>query len=358
MLHCPRCSCQLLLHHLHQQPHNCPDEMGKVVPIHTQHCPLPSMEVAHSYPSTSPPPKCPPPPSPRHIYQNVLPPVPPRVPVHPPPSPLPSTPAPSHILLMRKDAALQMELATLHMAIAEKQLEQSRLQHELLNLPSVQSKLTAGAGTGGGGPAFFQPWFSAPPSLPLPKPAAELEAILARSQKQLEESGWYYGQLTWQESAHLLQDSPQGTFLLRDSFSKEGCYKYSLSVQRRSEGPTSVRIQFVNGEFRLDADDKIRERMPKFSSVGELVRHYVRLSSRKNRREVLIEQEEAEARGVVSGLLLTGPLLKSPPRLAHAARLAIHRAMEGCQVDSDKAIQQLCLPSKLNAFLDSYSLGI
>ena len=343
--------------------------MGKVVPIHTQHCPLPSMEVAHSYPmKTSPPPKCPPPPpTPRHIYQNVLPPVPPRVPVHPPPpsSPLPppsTQAAPSHILLMRKDAALQMELATLHMAIAEKQLEQSRLQHELLNqLPSVQvqSKFAAAAGAGGQ-PGFFQPWFSSPPTLPLPRPAAELEAILARTQKQLEESGWYYGQLTWQESAHLLQDSPQGTFLLRDSFSKEGCYKYSLSVQRRSEGPTSVRIQFVNGEFRLDADDKIREKMPRFGSVGELVRHYVRLSSRKNSREVLIEQEEAEARGVVSGLLLTGPLLKSPPRLAHAARLAIHRAMEGnCQqVDSDKAIQQLCLPSKLNAFLDSYSLGI
>jgi len=250
---------------------------------------------------------------------------------------------------MQKDAALQVELATLHMAIAKKQLEQSRLQHELLNLPSVQS---------GSAPGFFQPWFSAPPSLPLPRPAAELDAILARTQKQLEESGWYYGQLTWQESAHLLQDSPQGTFLLRDSFSKEGCYKYSLSVQRRSEGPTSVRIQFVNGEFRLDADDKIREMMPRFPSVGELVRHYVRLSSRKNRREVLIEQEEAEARGVVSGLLLTGPLLKCPPSLGHAARLAIHRAMEGCQVDSDKAIQQLCLPSKLTTFLDSYSLGI
>ena len=349
MLHCPRCSCQLVVHELHQEEHHDCPEMGKVVPIHTQHCPLPSMEVAHSYPSTSPPPKCPPPPTPRHIYQNVLPPVPPRVPVHPPPSPTSSTPAPSHILLMRKDAALQVELATLHMAIAKKQLEQSRLQHELLNLPSVQS---------GTAPAFFQPWFSAPPSLPLPRPAAELEAILARTQKQLEESGWYYGQLTWQESAHLLQDSPQGTFLLRDSFSKEGCYKYSLSVQRRSEGPTSVRIQFVNGEFRLDADDKIRERMPRFPSVGELVRHYVRLSSRKNRREVLIEQEEAEARGVVSGLLLTGPLLKCPPSLGHAARLAIHRAMEGCQVDSDKAIQQLSLPSKLNAFLDSYSLGI
>ena len=98
--------------------------------------------------------------------------------------------------------------------------------------------------------------------------------------------------------------------------------------------------------------------MPRFPSVGELVRHYVRLSSRKNRREVLIEQEEAETKGVVSGLLLTKPLMKSPPRLAHAARLAIHQAMEGCSVERDKAIQQLGLPSKLNTFLDSYSLGI
>merc|ERR1719346_606259 len=147
--------------------------MGKVVPLHTQQCPLPSREVSY------PPPKCPPPSSPpRHIYQNVLPPVPPRVPLHPPPSTAPSPTTPPHILLMRKDAALQVEL---------------------LSLP--ESKLTTGA-------SFLKPWFSTPPSLPLPRPAAELEAILASSQRQLEESGWYYGQLTWQESAHLLQDSP------------------------------------------------------------------------------------------------------------------------------------------------------
>jgi len=64
MLHCPRCSCQLVVHQLHQdseQAHDCPEKMGKVVPIHTQHCPLPAMEVApHSYPSTCLPTTCPP----------------------------------------------------------------------------------------------------------------------------------------------------------------------------------------------------------------------------------------------------------------------------------------------------------
>merc|ERR1719410_2332949 len=100
--------------------------MGKVVPLHTQQCPLPSLEV--SYPTSCPPPKPPPPSSPpRHIYQNVLPPVPPRVPLHPPLSTAPSPTTSPHILLMRKDAALQMELANLHMAIAEKQMEQSWL---------------------------------------------------------------------------------------------------------------------------------------------------------------------------------------------------------------------------------------
>jgi len=340
MLHCPHCSSGLLVHDLHQ------------------------CATSALLPPDFPPPKCPPPPAPRHHYQNVVPPVPPRVPPHPthraaasPTSSPPKSPSPT-LKLMQQEAALKVEMAALQMAIAEKQLEQSRLQQELLN----HSPLATPA------PALAVPWFSPAPALALPRPTVELEAALERTQAQLEQSGWYYGALTWQESAHLLQDTPQGTFLVRDSCSKDPAYRYSLSVQRRTreewvagrllraEGPTSVRIQFVNGEFRLDADDKIRHLMPVFPSVGHLVSHYLRLSSRKGRREVLIEEAQEAERGAVSGLLLCAPLLREPPALGHLARLAIHHAMDGKAGEKER--QQLQLPSKLQEYINSYPLDI
>ena len=333
MLHCPRCSSTLMVQDL--MPHHC-----------NEHCP---------------PPKCSPPPNPRPLYQNVCPPVPPRrvPPLHPTSDPIVS-PA---LQLMQKDAALQVELAALQFAIAEKQLEQKRLQQELLRQPLASPSPSPSWQPSG-------PWFSPQPCLPLPRPQADLEVVLAATQAQLEQCGWYYGALSWQESAHLLQDTPEGTFLVRDSQAKEGCYRYSLSVQRRREdlvvngrvlkpeGPTSVRIQFVNGEFRLDADGKIRDLMPVFPSVIELVSYYVALSRSKGRREVLIEQEEQEASGLVSGLLLRAPLLKEAPRLGHLARLAIHKAMEGGVEEREKERRRLQLPQKLYEFLDSYPQGI
>ena len=52
-------------------------------------------------------------------------------------------------------------------------------------------------------------------------------------------------------------------------------FLYSLSVQRGpDEGPTSVRIHFSQGKFRLDAEDKIQHLMPAFKSVVDLVEYY------------------------------------------------------------------------------------
>ena len=46
-------------------------------------------------------------------------------------------------------------------------------------------------------------------------------------------------------------------------------------MQRKAkDGPTSVRIHFSNGKFRLDADEKIQHKMPTFDSVCELVQFY------------------------------------------------------------------------------------
>jgi len=325
------------------------------------------------------PPKFPPPPL-RHIYQNHSegPKVPPRVLLNPPPSSPTMVTAPSScstMLLFQKENTLQLELAAIRNAYLEKLLEQSRLQQELLSRPmpsalpvsylekqleqSQREMMCQGVSPS---PSLPSPtWFSPMPSLPLPCPSDKLEAVMTATQAELDQCGWYYGNLTWQESHLLLQHCQQGTFLVRNSSCKDSFTPYSLSLLRR-EGPTSIRIQFVNGKFRLHADEKKRGEMPVFSSVGQLVTHYVQLCQRKNTREILIEQEEQDCTvGAVSRLILTSPLLKSPPSLVHAARLAIHKAIGNGREHRgswDRKRKQLKLPDQLLTYLDNYQLSI
>ena len=45
----------------------------------------------------------------------------------------------------------------------------------------------------------------------------QIHEILRLNKLKLEESGWYYGQMTWVQSTALLKNTPEGTFLVRDS---------------------------------------------------------------------------------------------------------------------------------------------
>jgi len=180
---------------------------------------------------------------------------------------------------------------------------------------------------------------------------------------ELDDCGWYYGKLSWQESSILLQNTEEGTFLVRDS--QDSRFLYSLSVQRSKEGPTSVRIQFSGGQFRLDAEEKIRDLMPQFNSVGELIQHYVSLGKKHFRtKEVLIDARVFEERPIHSPIVLRQPRYKSPPSLAHFARLAIHRSIaEQCKdmngsLPTEQTLSSLKLPAKLKRFLEAYPLSI
>ena len=74
------------------------------------------------------------------------------------------------------------------------------------------------------------------------------------------------------ESNEMLMEQV-GTFLLRDS-SDSRCL-YALSIQTEA-GPTSVRIHYVDGDFRLDASSScVASNLPRFRSVLELVDFYV-----------------------------------------------------------------------------------
>jgi hypothetical protein len=116
----------------------------------------------------------------------------------------------------------------------------------------------------------------------------DLENILSRNKALLNKCGWYYGKMKADESTSLLSDTPPGTFLLRDSSDPK--YWFSLSMQRgknmgdvgkeENSGPTSIRIHFVNGKFQLDAEDRIRNIMPEFATIVDLVQYYVSTSIR------------------------------------------------------------------------------
>ena len=92
-------------------------------------------------------------------------------------------------------------------------------------------------------------------------PAADedLRKCLSRNKKLLRMSGWYYGRLSHAESFHLLKNSCAGTFLVRDSSDRSCIYSLSLQRNPEEEGPTSIRIQFCEGQFRLDSNKYLGE---------------------------------------------------------------------------------------------------
>ena len=161
--------------------------------------------------------------------------------------------------------------------------------------------------------------------------------------KDLRNSGWYYENVSWQDSIVLLKNTEPGTFLIRDS--SDPNFLFSLSVQT-SRGPTSVRLHYVNGQFRLDAEEKLVPHMPSFNSVVELIDYYIentvknklnnkfKKTSKKNGKNKLQKSKEQvwiDSQGnIYSNILLVKPLYKKEhfSSLQHLARLTINRQIK------------------------------
>lgn len=213
-----------------------------------------------------------------------------------------------------EELSLLAELSSLRVAVLQNQLEQARLQQKIIKNARV------------------------PPIFP------ETEEVLKRSRLELQQSCWYYGAINWQESSILLQNTRQGTFLVRDS--QDPQFLYSLSLQRSKEGPTSVRISFCEGKFSLDADPAIRGLIPGFESIGSLISHY----------------SEERSQTPAPNIVVRRPLYKQPPSLAHSARLSINKTLSQPSTSSSctrsDQIRELQLPPKLVEYLRSYTLSI
>lgn len=164
--------------------------------------------------------------------------------------------------------------------------------------------------------------------------AAGDSQVLMKTRHDLEESGWYYGALSWQQAATLLKDTSVGTFLVRDSASPQ-CL-YSLSVQT-AKGPTSARIHYSCGKFRLDCTGHSQKHMPEFNGVVELAQHYIHANS----SQVWVDHEGK----TFSPINIRQPLRRKAPSLQHLCRLSLNSS-----VSEVKKV----LPPALRGFLDAY----
>jgi len=162
----------------------------------------------------------------------------------------------------------------------------------------------------------------------------------------LEQCGFYYGAINWSQSTELLRKTSEGTFLVRDS--SDSRFLYTLSVQRTPEdGPTSVRIHFAKGKFRLDADEKIEKLMPTFDSILDLVKHYCSLSqSDRAKSHIWVDNITGH---LYSPICLRKPLKKEVSSLAHSARIAVHQSLK-----SQTLLPELKLPNRITNFLGEY----
>lgn len=219
-------------------------------------------------------------------------------------------------------------------------LTNSNGQTSALLITATQSPIRPTLEVSSSQPLFGPAAAAAPPTL---TKVVDPQWVLSQTKSQLASCGWYHGALSWQESNHLLANTRDGTFLLRDS-QFPGCL-YSLSVNRAYYGPTSIRIHFAGGKFKLDSDESVRQQMPSFSSVIDLVEYHLESSKAANR------QNPSNAMLSENHVSLKRPLYKKTPTLAHLARISINKSLKnGRQSDT----RRLELPVKILQYLESY----
>ncbi|XP_076153012.1 suppressor of cytokine signaling 2 [Alosa pseudoharengus] len=182
------------------------------------------------------------------------------------------------------------------------------------------------------------------------------QSRVASAMRDLKNTGWYWGRLTANEAKEILADSPEGTFLVRDSSQRD--YLFTISAMTAA-GPTNLRIEYADGKFKLDSVVLVKPKLKQFDSVVHLVEHYVKLS----RTSCKAGQGQGQGPGPGSGaaplgsnnnvtvqLLLTKPAYAATPSLQHLCRIAINR--------STRQVRALPLPNRLKDYLTDYTYHV
>lgn len=138
--------------------------------------------------------------------------------------------------------------------------------------------------------------------------------------------GYYWGKMDRYEAEKLLDNKPEGTFLLRDSAQDEHLFSVSF---RRFDRSLHARIEQWNDRFSFDSHDP---GVFSSSTVSGLVEHY------KDPSHCMFFEP-----------MLTIPLHRTFPfSLQHLARATL------CPLLTYDSINQLNLPKKIKSFLKEY----
>lgn len=162
-------------------------------------------------------------------------------------------------------------------------------------------------------------------------------------------SGYYYENLSWQDADLLLKGSRVGSFLVRNS--RDNRFLFALTVQTE-RGPTSVRVHYQHGAFRLDCEHQVAIRMPTFPCVVQLVEYYISLSeSEKGKCCVWLD---ASGRRDLP-IKISQPRYNRVNSLQHLCRVALNRspaAVTAIATTSSREAKQL--PQSLKDYLKNY----
>ncbi|XP_076626209.1 uncharacterized protein LOC143344245 [Colletes latitarsis] len=164
-------------------------------------------------------------------------------------------------------------------------------------------------------------------------------ARLCEVKRLLQTCGWYHEGLSWQQSENLLKNAAIGRWLMRDS--SDIRYTFAVSVQT-ARGPTSVRVHYFVGQFRLDAEPRLAFAIPLFDCPIKMLEYYVEYSKSvdEHRKEVWVDYSGQ----LYSEIYLTKPLVKEVRSLSHLARLVVNR----CKLSTEH------LPPLIKNYLAEY----
>ena len=169
--------------------------------------------------------------------------------------------------------------------------------------------------------------------------------LVVRSQKILEQCGFYYMNFDMKASRRKLKHCPEGNFLVRDSSDPK--HLFSLSV-KTSRGPTSVRIVYRHGSFHLDCETSQEAKMVKFQNVMDLIQYYVKNSEKNAKEKSQCYWLETGGRKEIP-VVLKRPQHYRISSLQHLCRLNIHKQ---CDTAESNDLLSQASPRLYNYLMD------
>ncbi|XP_045457019.1 suppressor of cytokine signaling 5-like [Melitaea cinxia] len=164
------------------------------------------------------------------------------------------------------------------------------------------------------------------PQLPTVHTQVDYKHCLVPDLQEITACSFYWGKMDRYEAERLLDNKPEGTFLLRDSAQEEHLFSVSFRKYGRS---LHARIEHYQHRFSFDSHDPAVFAAP---TVTGLIEHY------KDPACVMFFEP-----------MLTAPLPRAAPfSLQQLARAALVSRL------SYDGVEQLPLPSRLRAYLKEY----